>query len=76
MIKLSPDSVARPLLIAVSIETYLTRPFVGSASVKNWNESKKLAPWNESEREYVPANACGTRRGKRRRKSAKLFMDV
>jgi hypothetical protein len=53
-----------------------TRPFVGSASVKNWNESKKLAPWNESEREYVPANACGTRRGKRRRKSAKLFMDV
>jgi hypothetical protein len=53
-----------------------TRPCVGSASVKNWNVSKKLAPWNESEREYDPANACGTRRGKRRRKSAKRFMDV
>lgn len=49
---------------------------MGSASVKNWNVSKKLAPWYVSEREYVPANACGIRRGRRRRKGANGFMDV
>jgi hypothetical protein len=43
-----------------------TRPCVGSAPVKNWKVSKKLAPWYVSAREYSWANACGARRKKRR----------